>query len=235
MQVLNEFNSIFTVGFIVQNSIGLKPSKPILGWNPRFPISSFQTGQIYLAWGADFWDGEPIEPDVNWSELQRKIGSGEWTTIYSGNKRCWSENSSIYLSLISDTIYFRVRVRDNQNFMSSWSGLFNTKMLDYYITSNEEIILNPEIIQPTTFLLFQNYPNPFNPITVISWQSPVGRHQTIKVFDVLGNEIVTLVDEYLPAGRYEIKFDASRLASGVYFYQLRAGSYTAVKKMILIK
>lgn len=88
---------------------------------------------------------------------------------------------------------------------------------------------------PTEYALEQNYPNPFNPSTVISWQSPVGSHQTIKVFDVLGNEIVTLVDEYKPAGRYEIKFNEANLPSGVYFYQLKAGEFMSVKKMLLLK
>lgn len=111
---------------------------------------------------------------------------------------------------------------------------------EYQFPSN----LNESGVQtiPELFLLHQNYPNPFNPGTTISWQSPVGSHQTIKVFDVLGNEIATLVDEYKPAGRYEVEFDASHLASGIYFYKLQAvpigrqaGEYTAVKKMILIK
>ncbi|MFO7524444.1 MAG: T9SS type A sorting domain-containing protein [Ignavibacteriaceae bacterium] len=90
-------------------------------------------------------------------------------------------------------------------------------------------------ILPDKYMLYQSYPNPFNPSTTISWQSPVGNHQTIKVFDVLGKEIATLVDEYKPAGGYEVEFDANRLASGVYFYQLRIGDYVSVKKMILIK
>ncbi len=94
---------------------------------------------------------------------------------------------------------------------------------------------------PNEFELFQNYPNPFNPITKISWQSPVGSHQTIKVFDVLGNEVITLVDEYKPAGKYEVEFNAvgtSRdlsLASGIYFYQLKTGSVVQTKKMTIIK
>lgn len=88
---------------------------------------------------------------------------------------------------------------------------------------------------PDTYYLHQNYPNPFNPSTVISWQSPVGGRQTIKVYDLLGNEAATLVDDYKPAGRYEVAFNAEKLASGFYFYQLKAGEYTAVKKMILIK
>jgi hypothetical protein len=95
---------------------------------------------------------------------------------------------------------------------------------------------------PTEFALEQNYPNPFNPSTKISWQSPVGSQQTIKIFDVLGNEITTLVDDYKPAGKYEVEFDASSLPSGVYFYQLKAtpnggqaGGYLETKKMILLK
>ena len=89
------------------------------------------------------------------------------------------------------------------------------------------------------FELNQNYPNPFNPSTTISWQSPVGSHQTIKVFDILGNEIATLVDEYKPAGRYEVEFLAAlgsrSLATGIYFYQLKSGEFIRTKKMIYIK
>jgi len=88
---------------------------------------------------------------------------------------------------------------------------------------------------PEGFKLYQNYPNPFNPTTAISWQSPVGSHQTLKVYDVLGNEVATLVDEYNPAGSYEVEFDASSLSSGIYFYQLRAGSNSETKPMVLIK
>ena len=85
------------------------------------------------------------------------------------------------------------------------------------------------------YFLFQNYPNPFNPSTKISWQSPVGSWQTLKVFDVLGNKIATLVDEYKPVGTYEVEFKASALPSGVYFYQLKASDFISTKKMILLK
>ncbi len=88
---------------------------------------------------------------------------------------------------------------------------------------------------PYTYNLLQNYPNPFNPKTKIIWQSPVGNWQTIKVFDLLGNEVATLVDEYKLAGRYEVEFNAKKLATGVYFYRLQAGEITATKKMLLIK
>jgi hypothetical protein len=88
---------------------------------------------------------------------------------------------------------------------------------------------------PDNFQLFQNYPNPFNPSTKISWQSPVGSWQTLKVYDILGNEVATLVDEYKPAGKYEVEFNAAELSSGVYFYTLQAGSFTNTKKLILMK
>jgi len=92
---------------------------------------------------------------------------------------------------------------------------------------------------PNEFSLSQNYPNPFNPSTKISWQAPVGSWQTLKVYDVLGNEVATLVDEYRNAGSYEIEFKSAvgslQLASGIYFYQLRAGEFVQTKKMILIK
>ena len=94
-----------------------------------------------------------------------------------------------------------------------------------------------------SFYLYQNYPNPFNPSTKIIWQTPVSSWQTLKVYDVLGNEITTLVNEYRPAGNYGIEFYASHLPSGVYFYQLRTGdpssssgqSFVETKKMILLK
>jgi photosystem II stability/assembly factor-like uncharacterized protein len=102
---------------------------------------------------------------------------------------------------------------------------------------------------PASLSLNQNYPNPFNPSTKISWQSPVGSWQTLKVYDALGNEVATLVDEYKPAGKYEVEFNSSSgirdLASGIYFYQLlvsalqskdgKAENYIETKKMILMK
>ena len=84
-------------------------------------------------------------------------------------------------------------------------------------------------------MLSQNYPNPFNPTTVISYQLPVSNHVSLKVYDVLGREVVTLVNEVKEAGNYEVKFDASKLSSGIYFYSIKSGEYRAVKKMSLIK
>lgn len=85
------------------------------------------------------------------------------------------------------------------------------------------------------FSLQQNYPNPFNPATNIGWQTPVGSHTTLIIYDVLGNEVATLVDEYKPAGTYEVEWNSSENPSGIYFYTLNAGSQIQTRKMVLIK
>ncbi len=85
------------------------------------------------------------------------------------------------------------------------------------------------------FILYPNYPNPFNPTTTIKYQIPELSFVTLKVYDVLGSEILTLVNEEKPAGSYEINFKATNLSSGIYFYKLQAGSFVETKKMILMK
>jgi hypothetical protein len=101
-------------------------------------------------------------------------------------------------------------------------------------------LVNPTDVQDninvtTKFDLKQNYPNPFNPSTKINWQSPVGGWQALKVYDVLGNEIATLVDEHKPDGVYEVEFNTENLASGMYFYKLQPGNFIQTKKMVLIR
>ena len=88
---------------------------------------------------------------------------------------------------------------------------------------------------PDAYSISQNYPNPFNPITTIKYQIPELSFVTLKVYDVLGNEITTLLNEEKPVGSYQIEFDATILSSGVYFYKLQAGNFVKTKKMILLK
>ncbi|WP_244405194.1 T9SS type A sorting domain-containing protein [Ignavibacterium album] len=100
------------------------------------------------------------------------------------------------------------------------------------ITSVEE-----NISQLNNYELNQNYPNPFNPTTTIEYAIPNGSRNlvTLKVYDLLGNEVTTLVNEYKEAGRYKVEFNATDLPSGIYFYKLQVASFTSVKKMILLK
>jgi hypothetical protein len=80
-----------------------------------------------------------------------------------------------------------------------------------------------------------NYPNPFNPTTTIRYDLPVDARVSLKIYDILGREIMTLVDGFVAAGYHHVELDASKLASGVYFYRLTAGSFTAVRKMLLLQ
>ncbi len=88
---------------------------------------------------------------------------------------------------------------------------------------------------PTEYSLSQNYPNPFNPSTTIKYSIPKRSNVTLKVFDVLGSEVNTLVNKEQPQGNYEVEFDGTELSSGIYFYRLKAGEFIETKKMLLIK
>jgi hypothetical protein len=110
------------------------------------------------------------------------------------------------------------------------------KQIDFDGTFKYSNEINVEVALPLSFILYQNYPNPFNPSTTISWQSPIGGWQTIKLFDVLGREIETIVEGYFDAGSHSTMYIVnSSLPSGVYFYQLKADKYLETKKMILLK
>ena len=104
-------------------------------------------------------------------------------------------------------------------------------------TSNGGVtfVENKEIEVPIGFFLAQNFPNPFNPVTSIQYVVGSQTEVILNVYDVLGKEIETLVNEQKPSGTYEVEFDATNLPSGIYLYQLNAGSYTETKKMILLK
>jgi len=88
---------------------------------------------------------------------------------------------------------------------------------------------------PNDFTLYQNYPNPFNPSTVISWQLAAGSYVTLKVYDVLGREVITLVNQYYVTGKYKVNFNANGLPSGVYFYRLTTDSFSAANKMMYLR
>lgn len=92
--------------------------------------------------------------------------------------------------------------------------------------------------KPNTFELFQNYPNPFNPETKISYSIPNDSHVLLKIYDMLGREVLTLVDDYQKAGYHSLRFKAEKPyieASGIYFYRIQAGNYISVKKMLYLK
>jgi hypothetical protein len=120
---------------------------------------------------------------------------------------------------------------------------YRLKQIDFDGSFDYSNIVEVDIGMPNGFFLSQNYPNPFNPSTSIEYRVGSSEYVTLKVYDILGNEIATLVDEYRLAGSYEIEFNVAQLSraelaslsSGVYFYQLKAGSFIRTKKMILLR
>lgn len=154
--------------------------------------------------------------------VERRSDYTEWINIGFVNGNGTSVNTNYYIftdeKLPAGIYNYRIKQTD-------YNGTFK------YYNLAETI----EIGLPQEFRLFQNYPNPFNPSTKISWQTPVAARNTIKVFDLLGNEITTLIDEQKEAGRYEIIFDAKDLSSGIYLIQLKAGDFISSKKITLLR
>lgn len=158
--------------------------------------------------------------------------------LYTG-----TENSGVFLST---------------DLGGTWSE-FNNGLTDFSITKLEISNTTPNLLYAGTkysgvwtvdhfvgiendeqntlreFKLNQNYPNPFNPFTIIEYQLPINSNVTIKVYDLLGREAATLVDEYKSAGKYHINFNASHLSSGTYYYRLQAAEFIETKKFLLLK
>jgi hypothetical protein len=140
-------------------------------------------------------------------------------------------------SMVVDTIYSVANSTNGDGipFDDQWNfgANFRVVVMDNPVTVDDEI-------SPVQFSLSQNYPNPFNPSTTIKFSIPfveTGHDPSLqlKVYDILGNEVATLVNEDKPVGSYGVEFDGSNLPSGIYFYQLRAGNFVETKKMILLK
>jgi hypothetical protein len=162
------------------------------------------------------------EVDNHGFEIERRGGeSEEWIMVGfvegKGTSNAPSEYSYQDTKVGVGKYEYRLKQIDN-------SGAFK-------YTGSVEV----EISAPKEYALHQNYPNPFNPVTKISYEIPVKSQVTLKVYDMLGREVAKLYEGEREAGRYEAEFNGMRFSSGVYFYKLEAGSYTAVKKLLLVK
>ena len=205
------------------------------GVNPLpVELSSFSAntidGKVILNWKT------ATEVNNYGFEVERTVGSPQssagsqsqntWEKIGfvngSGNSNSPKEYSFVDKTVLSGKYLYRLKQIDND-------GGFNF---------SQEVEVKVEDI-PTEFALYQNYPNPFNPNTVINYQLPVNGFVTLKVYDVLGNEVVTLVNEVKEPGSYEVEFQSTvgngQLAGGVYFYQLKAGAFVQTKKMLYLR
>ncbi|HCY75403.1 MAG TPA: hypothetical protein DHV28_05740 [Ignavibacteriales bacterium] len=121
------------------------------------------------------------------------------------------------------------------NSVNNGKYYYRLRQIDYNGAFAYSQIVEVDVSAPIEFALTQNYPNPFNPSTIISYSIPQNSFVTLKVYDIIGNEIATLVNESKSAGKYDVRFDASNLSNGVYFYTIKADNFTSSKKMILMK
>ncbi len=195
------------------------------------------------------YSGEP-EPNTGWTELKGKVlncggpnGSiqptntpGDRRYVLSFGRDNFTMNPGDSQSVVIAQLV--ARGSSNTNSVTKLKEL--SDLLIPYLNTVDIKIISGEV--PTDFALEQNYPNPFNPITTIQFQVPVchsgvGRNPvvTIKVFDLLGREVKTLVNEYKQPGTYQVSFNADGLSSGVYFYTMKAGDFVATKKFVLLK
>ena len=123
----------------------------------------------------------------------------------------------------------------NDNNIAPGSYAYRLKQIDFDGKVNYSNSVNVDITAPALFSLTQNYPNPFNPGTSIKYSIPQDALVNLAVYNILGEKVLTLVNQSMSAGNYEVKFNASHFASGIYFYRLDAGAYSSIKKMILTK
>lgn len=184
----------------------------------------------------NFWDYTEINNYGRVTALAKRTSQEIWGTIGNAKNFIISTDAGENWTFIPspDSLFvFDVTFADSLNGFAVGENGFVFK----YKPSPPSSIKNEgELGKANEFMLYQNYPNPFNPSTKINWQSSVNSQQVIKIFDVLGNEVITLLAEYKPAGFHEIEFSANEhLPSGIYFYQLKIGKSIQTKKMLLLR
>ena len=191
------------------------------------------------------------EQDLAYRDVVSSVQNGSWTYSWdSGSKAPYYTSVSLQkLITFDDTASIAIKCQYARN--QGLSGVMIWEISQDLIAQSQPLldVVGMQMMttsvqsdqavnsRPTGFALSENYPNPFNPSTTIRYQLPVASNVSIKVFDVLGREVATLINEYKNAGTGFIQFDASRyqLGSGVFFYRIQAGAFVQTKKMILVK
>lgn len=162
--------------------------------------------------------------------LDRNVG----IDLSTDNGMTWTDIASWDVCTFANSIVSSLAIGDTNLYagtaLISPIGIFR-RPLSQMVTAVKEKVR----ATPATFSLSQNFPNPFNPSTVIGYQLPANSLVTLKVYDVLGREVRTLVNEREGAGDHSITFNAADLPSGVYFYRLTAGSFVETKRLVVIK
>lgn len=239
----SETDTIYSVGLSLIFD-GIPDSLDRWNFGPKFPIVVEDFVPVELISFSGFVHHDYVE--LNWSTASESNNYGFEIERSQKPKvkdqKLWEKigfvNGKGTTTFTSGYSYL-----DNLNITNNLTLLYRLKQIDLDGSFNYSNEVEVDINLINDFVLEQNYPNPFNPNTIIRWQSPgnslhdgqAGWHTTLKVYDLLGNEVATLVDEYREAGSHEADFNASGLSSGIYYYQLKAGQFNQVKKMLLVK
>jgi len=215
-------------------------------------------GTISTNYQVHTWEGTggvyiPVELASFSASVIGNSAQLNWSTASETNNMGFDVERSVISNEVRNLIWEKIGFVDGkgttteiQNYsftdqnVVSGTYAYRLKQIDFDGTVNYSNAVEVDLNSITSFSLEQNYPNPFNPSTKIKYTIPVVgtslmNFVQLKVFDVLGNEVTILVDEYKPAGSYEVDFDAGSLSSGVYMYKLQAGDFISVKKMLLTK
>ncbi len=178
-------------------------------------VGSCVNGNVELSWAT------ATELNNSGFEIQRSADGYNFTKIgfVSGHGTTTDPKAYSY--------------RDNS--AGTGKHLYRLRQIDFNGAFNYSGTIEVEVTAPTVFALEQNYPNPFNPSTIISYSIPQSSFVTLKVYDIIGNEVATLVNQTQSAGKYDIRFDASSLSNGVYLYSIKTDNFTSTKKMLLMK
>ncbi|MDP3147519.1 MAG: T9SS type A sorting domain-containing protein [Ignavibacteria bacterium] len=221
------FLSTFKVIAHGMNPILIAASDPASGYSldnlaPRVPTSfavALQGSNAALNWEKN------VDPDLQYYAVYRSTLPN--FTISSDNRITRVADNAFIDATVENgnTYYYKITAID---YSGNESG-----------TTNEAVLMITDVADgtgiPTEFNLYQNYPNPFNPSTTISFDLPNSEFVSLTIYDVLGKQVASMVNEYKNAGRYSIRFDADRLSSGMYFYKISAGNFNQIKKFILMK
>jgi M6 family metalloprotease-like protein len=230
MEVLSQNGSTITAHFYLTNPILAAPSKPQNVSVGVYGRTRFNPGVAQVSWIAN------AESDIVGYEIYRSVGSPNTPTLLATVGT--SQTNYIDYGATIGTgmmVYYKVKAKDTQGLSSTYSDAASIESSSWQqrIGRQPETVLAPPV--PDQFELAQNYPNPFNPSTRISYALLEAGIVHLTVFDYLGRDVATLVNEYKEAGYYEARFDASRFPSGIYFYRFQSGNFRTVMKMVLIK
>jgi hypothetical protein len=176
--------------------------------------ASVVNNQVHLSWNT------ASEKNNSGFEVLRSTDSKLFTKIGFVHGNGTSSESKVYTYVdknVSGTMYYKL------------------KQIDFDGTYKYSKTVVASSSKPVEFSLSQNYPNPFNPTTTISYSIPTDNFVSLKVYNVLGNEVATLVNGQITSGAHNINFNASNLASGVYYYTIKTGNFTSTKKLMLLK